>query len=126
MSLPDGGRMSTRIFVCPRSPVGEPPTGGLEGADLWAMPLCRETSERAAVAPSGGAVVASPQPCPVCAAPLTSRKTSACSDRCRAAKSRQRRIPLRGAETNAIRTSRITALEAVAEVKTTLEKYAGR
>ena len=35
MSLPDGGRMSTRIFVCPRSPVGEPPTSGREGADLW-------------------------------------------------------------------------------------------
>lgn len=31
------------------------------------------------------------RPCPVCGAPLTGAKTSACSDRCRAAKSRRRR-----------------------------------
>ncbi len=51
----------------------------------------REESERAAVAARGGDVVASPRPCPVCGEAMTGRKTSACSDRCRAAWSRRRR-----------------------------------
>jgi predicted nucleic acid-binding Zn ribbon protein len=48
-------------------------------------------SERAAVAARGAAVVASSRPCPVCGEPMTGRRTSACSDKCRAAKSRRRR-----------------------------------
>jgi predicted nucleic acid-binding Zn ribbon protein len=46
---------------------------------------------RAAVAAPGVAVVASPRPCPVCGQAMTGRKTSACSDRCRATKSRRTR-----------------------------------
>lgn len=30
------------------------------------------------------------RPCPVCGAPMTGRRTSACSDKCRASKSRQK------------------------------------
>lgn len=48
-------------------------------------------TERAAVAPRGGAVVASSRPCPVCGTPLRGRQRSAFSDRCRAAKSRRTR-----------------------------------
>lgn len=80
--------------------------------------------ERAAVAHAGGHVVASPKRYPVCGSPLTGRKTSACSDRCRAAKSRRRRVPLPVAE--AIRASLSAALEAVYEAKTALERYGNR
>jgi len=48
-------------------------------------------SERAAVAARGEGVVASSRSCPVCGEPMTGRKTSACSDKCRAAKSRRKR-----------------------------------
>jgi predicted nucleic acid-binding Zn ribbon protein len=47
--------------------------------------------ERAAVAHAGGHVVASPKRCSVCGEVLTGLKTSACSDKCRAAKSRRNR-----------------------------------
>jgi predicted nucleic acid-binding Zn ribbon protein len=50
-----------------------------------------EKSERAAVAARGEGVVASSRPCPVCGEAMTGRKTSACSDKCRAALSRRRR-----------------------------------
>ncbi len=83
----------------------------------------QEKTERAAVS---GPVVAfreAIRPCPVCGAAMTGRQTSACSDKCRAAKSRQRRIPLPVAEAKAIRESLTTALEAVWEAKATLEKY---
>ena len=56
---------------------------------------------------------------------MTGRKTSACSDRCRAAKSRCRRILLPVAEAKAIRESLATALEVVWEAKNTLERYGG-
>jgi predicted nucleic acid-binding Zn ribbon protein len=49
-------------------------------------------SERAAVS---ALVVASPEtfrPSPVCGQAMTRRKTSACSDRCRATKSRRQRV----------------------------------
>ena len=36
-----------------------------------------------------GHVVRSPQPCPISGDPMPGRKTSACSDKCRAAKSRR-------------------------------------
>jgi len=80
-------------------------------------------SERAAVAPP---VVGSGEPirpCPVCGTPLRGRQTSACSDKCRAAKSRRRRVPLPVAEAQAIRADLTRALEAVWEAKATLEKY---
>jgi predicted nucleic acid-binding Zn ribbon protein len=48
-------------------------------------------AERAAPSAPGTDVVGSARRCPVCGQPMTGRKTSACSDRCRAAKSRQRR-----------------------------------
>ena len=55
------------------------------------MPDPLPESERAAVAlvvvGSGDAI----RPCPVCGTPLRGRQTSACSDRCRAAKSRRQR-----------------------------------
>jgi hypothetical protein len=54
---------------------------------------------------------------------MTGRKTSACSDECREAKSRQRRVPIPVAEAKAIRANLSTALEAVWEARTTLEKY---
>ena len=50
-----------------------------------------ENSERAAVAHAGGAVVASSRPCPVCSEAITGWRTSACSDKCGAAKSRRTR-----------------------------------
>jgi hypothetical protein len=78
-----------------------------------------EKSERAAVAAPGVAVVASSRPCPVCGQAMTGRRRSACSDRCRAAKSRRGRLPLPVAEANTIRASLTTALEAV------LERYGG-
>jgi predicted nucleic acid-binding Zn ribbon protein len=61
----------------------------------------QEQTERAALVVSGGLVLASPRPCPVCGQAMTGRKTSACSDRCRAAKSRRSaaaRIERRGQE----------------------------
>ena len=57
---------------------------------------------------------------------MTGRKTSACSDRCRAAKSRRQRVPLPVAEAKMIRESLTTALEAVWEAKAMLEKYGAR
>jgi hypothetical protein len=72
--------------------------------DTTPVPCGGQTqSVRAAVAGAGGGVVGSSRPRPVCGWPMTVRKTSACSDRCRAAKSRQRRIPFPVAETKAIR-----------------------
>jgi predicted nucleic acid-binding Zn ribbon protein len=91
--------------------------------------MCRafsdSESERAAVAARGGAVVASSRPCPVCGQPMTGRKTSACSDKCRAAKSRRRRVALPVAEAQAIRASLTTALEAVWEARSALGRYGG-
>ena len=51
-------------------------------------------AERAAASASGSDVVASPKRCPVCGGAMPGRKTSACSDRCRARKSRLARVPL--------------------------------
>ncbi len=51
----------------------------------------QERSEREAVAAPGAVVVACPRPCPVCGQAVTGRKTSSCSDKCRAAKSRRNR-----------------------------------
>jgi predicted nucleic acid-binding Zn ribbon protein len=48
-------------------------------------------SERAAPGHAGADVVASRGPCPVCGQAMLGRRTSACSDRCRAALSRRTR-----------------------------------
>ncbi len=64
-----------------------------------------EKSERAAVAARGWDVVASSRPCPVCGEAMPGRRTSACSDKCRAAKSRQDR-----AEAQAERDQRVQEL----------------
>ncbi len=81
--------------------------------------------ERAAPSAPGGHVVASLKRCPVCGLPMTGRKTSACSDKCRAAKSRRRRVPLPVAEAKAIRARLTAALEAVWDAKNTLDRYGG-
>lgn len=60
------------------------------------MPDPPPESERAAVVPR---VVGSPGPwraCPACGKPLVGRQRSACSDRCRAALSRQRKAQAQG------------------------------
>jgi len=91
------------------------------------MPSGSDPSE-AERAAHGAPVVVFPdtiRPCPVCGAPMTGRRTSACSDRCRAAKSRRQRVPLPVAEAKMIRESLTTALEAVWEAKATLERYGG-
>ena len=54
-------------------------------------PYSDSESERAALAQPGRYVVACQQPCRVCGQAMTGRKTSACSDTCRAAKSRRKR-----------------------------------
>jgi hypothetical protein len=95
-----------------------------------AQPLCppeylfaKKKGERAA---PGAAVVASPEAirrCPVCGQGMTARRTSACSDRCRAAKSRRKRIPLPVDEYRGIRARLTAALEAVWQVKTSFGRY---
>ena len=71
---------------------------------------------RAAVAPRGGAVVASSRPCPVCGQAMTGRRTSACSDKCRATKSRRQRVPIPVDKYRDI-------LASLTAAKATLEKY---
>jgi hypothetical protein len=56
---------------------------------------------------------------------MTKPQTSACSDRCRATKSRRKRVPLPVTEWREIRASLTAALEAVWEAKATLERYRG-
>jgi len=54
---------------------------------------------------------------------MTGRKTSACSDKCRAAKSRRRRVSLPVEEARAMKASVTTILETVWEIQATLERY---
>ena len=68
-------------------------------------------------------MVASPRPCPVCGAPLRGRQRNACSDKCRAAKSRMGRVPLPVAEARELRAKLTMILEMAYEAKATLEKY---
>lgn len=74
------------------------------------------------VAALGGPVVASSRPFPVCGAPMPGRKTSVCSDRCRAAKSRLARLPLPMTETRNMNAQLTTILETAREIKATLER----
>ena len=82
-------------------------------------------SERAAVAARGEGMVASSRPCPVCGQPMTGGQTSACSGKCRAIKSRRRRILLPADEDTAIRAKLRSAMEAIWEANATLERYGG-
>lgn len=104
------------------------------------MPDDRRKSERAAVAlvvvGSPGAISGDPYPgrppreipplaCPICGTALRGRQTSACSDKCRAALSRRKRIPVKAEEFRNVRALLKTTLESLWEAKATLEKYGG-
>ena len=54
---------------------------------------------------------------------MPERKTSACSGKCQAAKSRQARVPLPVTEARAMKASLATILETAWEIKATLERY---
>jgi len=73
-------------------------------------------SERAPCSAPHGAVVASARACPVCGTPLHGRQES-CSARCRAAKSRRARIPVRAEELRALRALLRETVERVSEIK---------
>jgi len=66
-----------------------------------------------------------PGACPICGGGLKGRQTSACSDKCRAAKSRRRRIPVNAEVLRDLRALLDTTLESLWEARTTLEKYGG-
>jgi predicted nucleic acid-binding Zn ribbon protein len=83
----------------------------------------QEKSERSAPGVPGRDVVASPRPCPVCGEPMPGRRRSACSDKCRATKTRTRRVPLPVSEAQAIRASLTAIIDAAWEAKATLEMY---
>jgi hypothetical protein len=100
--------------------------GSTEDRNPMREAILDSKSERAAVAAPGVPVVASSRPCPVCGQAMTGRKTSACSDRCRAAKSRRKRVPLPVDKYRDIRASLTAALEAVWEARAALERYGSR
>jgi len=58
----------------------------------------------------------------VCGQAMTGRRTCACSDKCRAAKSRRRRVALPVDEAKMMQESLTAALESLCQVKTTLER----
>ncbi len=64
-----------------------------------------------------------PRICPICGAGLRGRQTSACSDKCRAAKSRRKRVPIPAQDLRGIRDGLVALLDTLWEVKATLEKY---
>jgi len=80
-------------------------------------------AERAAASASGSDVVASPKRCPVCGGAMPGRRTSACSDRCRARKSRLARVPLPVGEAREIKASLTMILETAWAIKAALERY---
>ncbi len=51
------------------------------------------------------------------------RQTSACSDKCRAAKSRRARIPIPAQDLRRLRDGLVAMLDSLWEAKATLEKY---
>lgn len=81
---------------------------------------CAETA-RALAAPS---MLPSARLCPICETPLTGRQ-QACSNRCRAALSRRRRIAVRREELVAMRGRVQRLLEDLWEVKADLERALG-
>ncbi|MFI5341960.1 MAG: hypothetical protein ACHQ7N_19250 [Candidatus Methylomirabilales bacterium] len=56
---------------------------------------------------------------------MRGRQTSACSDRCRAALSRRRRIPVKAEEIRDLRALVKTTLESLWEAKAKLDRYVG-
>ena len=78
---------------------------------LTTLATLSEKSERAPRSASPRGVVGSPRTCPICGTPLKGRQ-EACSGKCRAAKSRQSRVPI----------PRKQLLEIRALVKNTLEE----
>ncbi len=85
-------------------------------------------SERAALGPSvvGSAGATPPGRCPICGVGLRGRQTSACSDKCRAAKSRRKRVPIPAQDLRGLRDGVVALLDSLWEMKATLEKYLGR
>ena len=77
---------------------GRPPAN--TAADPMPHPL---PTPEARSTPARAALVASPQPCPVCGRPMPAGRTAACSSRCRAARSRRLRV---GALREGLRTLR--------------------
>ncbi len=65
-------------------------------------------------------------PCPICGIPLKGRQKSACSGRCRAAKSRRARIPVKAEDARLLREALITLLDIAWELKVTLEAVMGK
>lgn len=68
-------------------------------------------------------MVALAQPCPVCGHAMTGRKTSACSDTCRAAKSRLARPALPVSEAREMKALLMTILDSAWRIKAVLERY---
>ncbi len=102
------------------------------------MPDPLPESERAAVGPavvgSPGTITGDPSPgrppretvpktCPICGAGLRGRQTSACSDKHRAAKSRQKRVLVKAEDARLLRDALISLLDAAWEMKVTLDAY---
>jgi len=83
-----------------------------------------EKSERAPRSAPHGPVVASPGACPICGTPLRGRQ-QCCSGKCRAAKSRRARIPVKAEDLLAIRSLVKTTLESLWEAKAKLDRYGG-
>jgi len=79
------------------------------------LPDPPEKSERAATSPlvvgSGGTIPT----CPICTRPLSGRQTSACSDKCRAALSRRRKVEALGALHHEVRELLLKALRVLEE-----------
>lgn len=90
------------------------------------MAYCDSEFERAALAQSVMAVVSSPKRRPVCGEAMTGLKTLACSDNCRARKSRMRLGPLPVAEARKITANLKTILETAWAIKARLERYGNR
>ena len=79
-----------------------------------------EKSVRAPLVKPGGAVVASSRPCPICGTPLKGRQ-EACSAKCRAAKSRRRRAPMKREDLQAIRATLRRTIEEVWQAQQLVE-----
>jgi predicted nucleic acid-binding Zn ribbon protein len=71
-----------------------------------------------------GILVASPGQCPICGTPLHGRE-KCCSGKCRAIKSRRKRILIERKDLQEIRRALVSSLEAVWEAKATLDRHLG-
>lgn len=83
-----------------------------------------EKSERAPRSAPPGAVVASPRGCPICGTPLRGRQRC-CSAKCRAAKSRRARIPVKREQLLEIRRLLRAVLEESYRAKVALDTCFG-